>query len=282
MDALKIAFSQHSRHWRDNTYVYPVISRRSKGLSIGVNLNPDAACNFDCVYCCVDRTQPPRVRTVNLSIVESELRALLALGDTLFDDPQFSSVPPNFRRLNDIAFSGDGEPTTCPQFHDAVRLVARLRTEFGLNETRVVLITDACYLTRPTVVEALRTLDESNGQIWAKLDAGTEEYFRRVNRPNYPLTHVLANILAAARVRPIVIQSLFLRLAGESPPEAEISAYVGRLAELLDQGAQIALVQVYTVARRTADAACSALPPDELEQIAERVRDVGIPAESFP
>ncbi len=51
-------FTQHSRSWQSNRYVYPVISRRSKGLSIGVNLNPDKVCNFDCVYCCVDRTHP--------------------------------------------------------------------------------------------------------------------------------------------------------------------------------------------------------------------------------
>src|SRR5437660_9313353 len=66
-------FTQHSRHWRENRYVYPVISRRSKGLSIGVNLNPDTVCNFDCVYCCVDRTATPMVREVDLDLLAEEL-----------------------------------------------------------------------------------------------------------------------------------------------------------------------------------------------------------------
>src|ERR1041384_5902109 len=60
-------FTQHSRSWRENRYVYPVVSRRSKGLSIGVNLNPDKVCNFDCIYCCVDRKTPPVWRDVDRS-----------------------------------------------------------------------------------------------------------------------------------------------------------------------------------------------------------------------
>ena len=43
------AVRDHTRHFTDFTFVYPVISRRSRGLSIGVNLNPDKVCNFDCV-----------------------------------------------------------------------------------------------------------------------------------------------------------------------------------------------------------------------------------------
>lgn len=52
------AVRDHTRVYRDFTYVYPVISRRSGGLSVGINLNPDKVCNFDCVYCEVDRKTP--------------------------------------------------------------------------------------------------------------------------------------------------------------------------------------------------------------------------------
>src|SRR6266550_5549046 len=75
-------FTQHSRSWRENRYVYPVISRRSKGLSIGVNLNPDKACNFDCIYCCVDRTVAPTVRDVDLRLLREELEHLIQLAVT--------------------------------------------------------------------------------------------------------------------------------------------------------------------------------------------------------
>ncbi len=104
----------HPRDWRSNLYVYPVISRRSGGLSIGINLNPDTACNFDCVYCQVDRSTTPRVREVDPERVRDELERMIAEAQSgrLFEDPAFAGVPDNYRWIKDIAFSGDGEPTT--------------------------------------------------------------------------------------------------------------------------------------------------------------------------
>ena len=61
---LKQAFTSHPRRWRDFHHCYPVIFRRSKGLSNGINLNPDGARNFDCIYCCVDRTRAPEIRKI--------------------------------------------------------------------------------------------------------------------------------------------------------------------------------------------------------------------------
>src|SRR5438309_9954552 len=89
-------FRQHPRSWRDNHYVYPVVSRRSGGLSIGINLNPDGACNFDCVYCCVDRTSPKAVPPVRLDVVRDELHALLAevTSGSFWDQPPFDQTPP--------------------------------------------------------------------------------------------------------------------------------------------------------------------------------------------
>src|SRR5690349_2449149 len=109
-------FTQHSRAWQTNRYVYPVISRRSRGLSIGVNLNPDKVCNFDCVYCCVDRREPATIREVDLKILREELDHLVELSATgqLWQEPPFDKTPESLRRINDIAFSGDGEPTSFP------------------------------------------------------------------------------------------------------------------------------------------------------------------------
>jgi wyosine [tRNA(Phe)-imidazoG37] synthetase (radical SAM superfamily) len=280
---LKDAFSDHPRRWRAFRYVYPVIARRSRGLSIGVNLNPDGACNFDCIYCSVDRAGGARSgAAVDPAVLEAELRHIVVNRVELFDEPEFRQIPPEFRRLNDIAFSGDGEATAVPIFPQAVRIAAAVRRDFQLDDVKIVVITNAGYLTRPAVVETLAFLDQNNGEIWAKLDAGTEEYYRRVNRPNFPLQHVLDNILATARVRPIVVQSLFMRIQGEPPPAAEIAAYVDRLRWLLESGARVALVQVYTVARRTAESYVTPLTADELEQIAAAVRPLGVPVAVFP
>jgi len=281
---LPVLHGSHGRRWRENVYVYPVVSRRSGGLSIGINLNPDKACNFDCIYCQVDRQTPPVVRDVDLRVLEQELRGMLhaATQGSLFEGPPFDAAPPRLRAVRDIAFSGDGEPTTSPVFAESVELAAALRSEFGLTEAKLVLITDACYLTRPAVARGLEIMDRNHGEIWAKLDAGTEDYYRLVNRPNVPLATVLDNILVASRVRPIVIQSLWMRVRGEPPGTAEITAFVSRLRAILSSGGQIKLVQVYTVARRPAERYVTALPPDELKAIADRVLgETGLPAQVY-
>ncbi len=274
----------HPRNWRENAYVYPVISRRSGGLSIGINLNPDTACNFDCVYCQVDRSGKPRVREVDPDRLHDELARMIAdfQDGVLLSDPAFADVPPEQWDIRDIAFSGDGEPTTCKQFRQCVELVATLKRDAGLSNTKIVLITDACYLTRTDVVAGLTILDENNGEIWAKLDAGTEVYYQRVNRPNFPLRHVIDNIVAAARVRPVVIQSLFMRLSGKGPCEAELLAYVDRLNDVTSAGGLIDRVQVYTVARRPAENFVTALTNAEVDRIAKLVRTrAGLRAEAF-
>jgi wyosine [tRNA(Phe)-imidazoG37] synthetase (radical SAM superfamily) len=280
--ALRAGFRLHPRDWRRNRYAYCVISRRSKGLSVGINLNPDKVCNYHCIYCQVDRTIAPPVGEVDLAVLEAELRGLLGNYDNLFAEPEFRNLPTSYRHLNDIAFSGDGEPTASPVFPQAARLVAALKDEYGLANVKIVVITNGCFLTHPPVAEALAVLDRHNGEIWAKLDAGTEEYFRLVNGPSHSLQHVLENILAAARIRPLVIQSLFMRVHDEPPPAAEIEAYLDRLRWLLDSGGRISLVQVYTMARRPTQPYVSALTAAELEQIGARIRPLGIPVECYP
>jgi len=277
-----LSFSRHPRAWRDFRYVYPVISRRSRGLSIGINLNPDRVCNFDCVYCEVDRSSPSTFREVELPRLELELRSMLADVDNLFEQQEFRDVPASHRRLNDIAFSGDGEPTTCPLFPETVDLVARLRRELGLEQLKIILITNATRLSEPRVAGALALLDRNNGEIWAKLDAGTQEHFARINRAPYRLEQVLENILSAATVRPLIVQSLFIRLNGQAPPQGEIDAWLGRLRWLLEHSARLAGVQVYTVARPAAVAGVSRLEPQELERIAAQARALGLNVEVYP
>jgi len=277
-------FTQHSRSWRENRYVYPVISRRSKGLSIGVNLNPDKVCNYDCVYCCVDRRTPPTITEVDLDVLREELDHLLGLavsGD-LFEQPPFDQTPRHLRRVNDVAFSGDGEPTSFQRFGDASRIAAELLEKYRRADVKIVVITNATLFHQPRVQEALAFLDGHNGEIWAKLEAGTEAYYREVERTSIPLQRVLDNILTAGQVRPIVIQSLFMRLHGQGPPVAEIDAYIGRLKDLVAGGCRIKLVQVYTVARGTAEEWCTLLPAADLDAISERVgAEAGLPVETY-
>ena len=282
--SLQRFFASHPRHWRENLYVYPVISRRSRGLSIGVNLNPDKACNFDCIYCQVDRKVPPAIRKVDLGRLRAELEAMVDLAVTgrLFEDGGFAGAPTPHRQIRDLAFSGDGEPTACALFPEAVALAAEVRRSRGLDDAKLRLITAAAYLNRPAVQAALAVMHANNGEIWAKLDAGTEQYYRLVNRPNVPLATVLANILDAARSFNVVIQSLWMAIHGQPPPDAEVDAFARRLVDILAGGGRLQLVQIYTVARQTAEPYVTPLSDTQLHAIADRVRAiVDLPIEVF-
>jgi wyosine [tRNA(Phe)-imidazoG37] synthetase (radical SAM superfamily) len=269
------AHRRHDRAFGDLRFVYPVLSRRSRGLSIGINLNPDRTCNFDCVYCQVDRSGPAGEAFVDLDQLEAELEQTIRQAQTgeLFQADRFQDVPESLRRLNDIAFSGEGEPTTYANFDTIVGRVAGVKDRLGLGPVKLVLITNASQFHRPRVRRGIELLGDHQGEIWAKLDAGTEAWYRQVNRCAIPLNRIVANLTEAARLRPIVIQSLFLRLAGEEPSDAEVEAYCGRLAEIQDGGGTIDHVQVYTVARTPAEAVAEPLPDARLEAIAGRVRE---------
>jgi wyosine [tRNA(Phe)-imidazoG37] synthetase (radical SAM superfamily) len=125
-------------------------------------------------------------------------------------------------------------------------------------------------------------LDANSGEIWAKLDAGSDEYFQRIDRPNVSLTRVLESIRDAARLRPIVIQSLFMRVNGQAMPPAEVEAYCDRLNWLLAEGGQIKAIQIHTIARRPADPSVTQMPDDELDRMADIVcARVQAPVETY-
>lgn len=277
-------FRDHRRELASNRYVYAVVSRRSGGLSIGINLNPDKVCNFDCPYCQVDRTVPGGAREVNLARLEAELDGLLHLvgSGRLWEVPPFDTAAPAHRRVNDIAFAGDGEPTSCKVFPEAVRLVGRLRAEHDLPEVKVHLLTNATLFHRPRVQEGLSALDELGGVIWAKLDAGTQAWFELVDGTSLPLRRIVDNLILAARQRPIVLQCLFFTWEGQGPSAAEGEAWAGRISEILAAGGRIAEVQVYSIARRPADPRCGVLPRAALEDLAARARALGVPVRVTP
>ena len=265
----------HTRHFSDFTFVYPVISRRSRGLSIGVNLNPDKVCNFDCIYCEVDRRIPGTVTGVDLRQMKDELTAMVrfARDGGLAKEPKFDEVPWLTREVKDIAFSGDGEPTMINNFADCVEAVVDVKQAEGLESTRIVLITDAAGLDKGDVKRGLEVMARNNGEIWGKLDAGTEEYFKLVNRTNVKFERILNNLLETSKVRPIIIQSLFFKVHGEAMSKAELEAYCGRLRDITDGGGQIREVHLYTVARPTPETYATKLEAIELEQMADMIRE---------
>jgi wyosine [tRNA(Phe)-imidazoG37] synthetase (radical SAM superfamily) len=270
--ARRLDFRDHRRELDANRYVYAVVSRRARGLSIGVNLNPDKRCNFDCPYCQVDRTTPGGPSRVDVARLAGELEDLLgrATGD-LWARPPFDTVAPGLRRVADVAFAGDGEPTAPPEFPAAARAARATRDRLAPG-VPLRLLTNATLFHRERVRAALAEFDS----LWCKLDAGTEPYFHVVDGTRLPFRRILDNLLLVARERPIVVQSLFLALAGVGPDDGEVAAWADRMREIVDRGGRIEHVQVCSVARAPSDPRAGALSAERLEAIAAVARGKGL------
>lgn len=273
----------HPRDFLDNRFVYTVVSPRARGLSIGINMNPDKWCNFDCPYCEVHRNEPSRERGLDVDIMAAELKKTLVFvhEGRLRERPWYQALPDEMLRLRHVTLSGDGEPTFAPNFVEAVQAAIHVRAMGGFPFFKLVLITNATGLNQPQVLQGLENFHRSD-EIWAKLDGGTQAYLKRVNRTDVPLEKILSNILSLSQQRPVIIQSLFPSINSEEPPAEEIEEYALRLKELKAQGAQIPLVQIYSATRPTPDSICGHLSLKTLSRIAQTVRQVaGLKAEVF-
>jgi wyosine [tRNA(Phe)-imidazoG37] synthetase (radical SAM superfamily) len=269
------------RDFLGNRFVYAVISARARGLSLGINVNPDQKCNFACSYCEINRRHPARETKLDVDVVAAELRKTISYirSGRLVERPWYHSMPSELLQLRQVALSGDGEPTLAPNFMEIVQTIVRVR---ALGDFfKIVLYTNGTGLDQTAVLKGLDLLTKSD-EIWIKLDGGTQSFVEKVNRPHVPLEKILSNILSVGRMRPVIIQSLFPAIHGEEPPFEEIREYAQRLKELKASGSQISLVQIYSAARPGANPEWGHLPLRVLSQIAQTVRQTaGIRAEVF-
>lgn len=270
------------RDFLENRFVYAVVSARARGLTVGVNVNPEKNCNFRCVYCEVHRngdTPEP----LNVESMAAELKKTLAYvrEGRLRERPWYRALPDELLQLRHVALSGDGEPTLSPAFVEVVQAIVHVRALSGFPFFKLVLLTNATGLDRPLVQQGLKCLTRSD-EVWAKLDGGTQAYVNKVNRGHVPLEKILSNILMLGRQRPVVIQSLFPAINDEEPPLEEIEQYAQRLAELKNAGADISLVQIYSATRPSPNSESGHLPLKVLSRIAQTVRQTtGLKAEVF-
>ncbi|MGZ8216595.1 MAG: radical SAM protein, partial [Methylomagnum sp.] len=195
----KLTTTNHDRDSAGLTYVYPVISRRSGGLSIGVNLNPNNACNWRCVYCQVPDLIRGAAPEIDLAVLEDELRGLL--DDALHGDFFELFQPPESQRvIRDIAISGNGEPTSCRAFDAVVGVIGQMCAEFDLfGAIKLVLITNGSLANRPEVQRGLAHWSELGGEVWFKVDRATEAGIRQVNNVNLAPDTVLRHLESCAR-----------------------------------------------------------------------------------
>jgi wyosine [tRNA(Phe)-imidazoG37] synthetase (radical SAM superfamily) len=263
--------TDHDRDSAGMTYVYPVVSRRARGVSVGINLNPNNACNWRCIYCQVPNLTRGAAPAIDLAQLEDELRRML--GDVLHGGFMQQRVPEEARRLEDIAFSGNGEPTSSPEFEAAIAVTERLLREFDLlGKLPVRLITNGSLIEKPGVLDAVRHLARLNGEVWFKVDAATQERIARTNDVRLNPQGVIERLRLCAQACPTWVQTCVFALDGNPPSETELDAYLALLAQVR---AEIQGVHLYGLARPSLQPEAprlTRLPPAWLEALAERLR----------
>jgi wyosine [tRNA(Phe)-imidazoG37] synthetase (radical SAM superfamily) len=271
------------RNFLGNRFVYAVVSARARGLAIGINMNPDRFCNFNCVYCEVNRELPVIDHELDIAVMAEELKNTLSLvrSGKIREYAAYRGLSDELLQLRHVALSGDGEPTLCPNFAEVVQVVVHARARHPHGFFKLALITNGTGLDLRAVQDNLPYFTHDD-EIWIKLDAGTQAYMDRVNRSEVTLEKVLSNILLVGRQRPIVLQSLFPLVLGQEPPAEEIDEYILRLHDLKNGGAQIALVQIYSASRPIAHPDCTHMPLKKLSRICQRIKaETGLKAEVF-
>ena len=142
-------------------YVFGPVPSRRLGRSLGVDPVPFKTCNWNCVYCQLGRTlamtNERKVYAPPAEVVAEVRQALAAHGGG----------------VDWITFGGSGEPTLHARLGSMVRDVKRSTT------LPVAVLTNGALLHRPEVRRDLLAADV----VIPTLDAGSEEVYRRINRP---------------------------------------------------------------------------------------------------
>jgi len=253
--------------------VYPVVSRRAGGISIGINLNPNNACNWRCIYCQVPNLTRGTAPPVDLALLEKELNGFL---HELQHGDFMQRVPLEARRINDIALSGNGEPTSVQEFAEVIELIAKLKPA----DLKLVLITNGSLMQRENVQQGLRRMSQLNGEIWFKLDRASEAGMALVNDTRMTMDKVRQNIAAAiACCHNTWLQTCWFALDGVAPGKQNENDYLDFLAGLLRDGVKPQGVLLYGLARpsmQTEAPRLSALSNEQMETFAQRIRALGV------
>ena len=271
-----LSIHDHSRELSGLKYIYSVISRRAGGLSIGINLNVNNACNWQCIYCEIPnltRGSPP---PIELDVLENELR--LFLHDIIHGDYMQKNVAIEDRHLKDIAFSGNGEPTSAAEFPQVILIVKKILQEFDLlHKIKIRLITNGSLMHEASVLKSIEMLEEINGEVWFKVDAATEETIKTVNQVNLKPNQILERLLNTANICPTFVQTCIFMIDGKSPDDKDIDAYI----ELINKAKKIIKgVHLYGLARPSLQPRAGDLgriSEDELKNIAKKLIGLNIP-----
>lgn len=239
----------------------PVKSRRL-GVSLGVNLLPVDAkiCSFDCIYCeCGFNT------TMKEQPLPQRREVQKALEAKLQEMAEANELP------DVITFAGNGEPTLHPQFEPIIADTIVLRNRYCPN-AKVSVLSNATRIHKPHIIRALRRVDNNI----LKLDSAIEDTVRLLNRPAGRLFSVPWLIHQLKKFNgDFIIQTMFLRgmhngQVIDNTTGEEVDAWLAVLKDI-----EPVKVMIYTIDRETPVKELEKISLDELNEIADKARELG-------
>jgi len=268
----------HDRDTVGMTYIYPVVSRRAGGVSIGINLNPNNACNWHCAYCQVPDLKRGSAPEIDLALLEREFSEMLdAIVNGSF---MHDRVPEECRKLCDVAISGNGEPTSCKAFDKIVERIVSVMRPFDLDETvKLRLITNGSYVHKAEVQSGLRRMEEASGEVWIKVDSATEGGIRRINGVSVSADLLFSQVKTASGLCPTWIQTCMFAWDGAEPSDAEVVAYLDFVHRLKEDAVPVEGVLLYGLARTSLQPESVHLKPVSrpwMEKFAAEIESAGL------
>jgi wyosine [tRNA(Phe)-imidazoG37] synthetase (radical SAM superfamily) len=268
-----LSYDKHSRNFRQYRYVYPVVSRRAAGVSLGINLNTNNACNWRCVYCQVENLIRGKPEPLDLVMLEDELDKMLAW--ILRGDFIKLYAPVNLQRLNDICLSGNGESTLAPEFMAVCNIISSLRRKHQVPAAvKTILISNGSEINHDDIQCGLRVIAANSGEVWFKIDRATAKGIAQVNQVNLHLNGVIERFKLAASCCPTLVQSCWFKTAACDPDPSEAKAFIQLMLKLKPEG-----VLLYSTARNPALPEGQNISPvsvEFLQHLALQLKDNGI------
>ncbi|NOY05624.1 MAG: radical SAM protein [Chlorobi bacterium] len=209
----------------------------------------------------------PRGEKVPLPTVEEFIHEL---------EERLQSMQREGKPIDTLTFAGNGEPTLHPHFKSIIEATLQLRNEY-YPQAAVAVLSDAATLHQKQVLEALMMVDKPI----MKIDAGSEEMFRKIAQPvtNITLAEIVKRMKAFSGK--LIIQSLFLRgNAGgveiDNTTPDELGAMIEHYRVVSPQ-----FIMVYSIDREPPFPGLEKLPEEELVRIANSIREAGFDVEHY-
>lgn len=240
----------------------PVKSRRL-GISLGVNLLPtdSKVCSFDCIYCECGWTPRERVCKVTLPSREEVANRLEVQLSKMLEKRELPDV---------ITFAGNGEPTLHPDFAAIIDDTISLRNQYA-PDCRIAVLSNATMIQKESVFNALLKVDDNI----LKLDSAIPETVELLDCPmgHFNLNEVIEQLIRfgeSASIQTLFVRGEYNGVKIDNTTPEELDAWLEALKRI-----KPAQVMIYTIARDTAAQGLEKISLDELNRIAERVREAG-------